>query len=190
MVLSQREEEEEESPRVSFASGLILSKLNYLYFFVACNRHIIARRNVVSHLQQIFAVDEISVSITKRVDIGPLCEFDITVHEVAVGCAGQGASNGGSRHDKKDHEVALAAEHINQCRRSERREVASTFVCFGQFEVLRLAKNKLFANINNQSKEKVSTQTHTARSFMLWVISGGACPLCMVAICNRLPDNN
>lgn len=73
MVLSQREEEEEESPRVSFGSDLIFEQTIF-----------IARRVVVSHLQQIVAVDEISVSITKRIDIGPLCKFDISLHEITV----------------------------------------------------------------------------------------------------------
>lgn len=49
---------------------------------------------------------------------------------------------------------------------------------------------KILASIKDISKHR--KHTHTARSFMLWVISGGACPPCMVAfgrLIARLPCN-
>ena len=39
-------------------------------------------------------------------------------------------------------------------------------------------RHKSFPLVKDTSKH---SNTHTARSFMLWVISGGACPPCMVA---------
>ena len=47
---------------------------------------------------------------------------------------------------------------------------------FGQFEI---CASQFFAKTKHS---KSSNQTYTARSFMLWVSSGGgACPPCMVA---------